>query len=95
MTFIIIIPLTVLIIYLIATVVKFRNAYSQSIVNITGVNNTMAYFREDMDYTIYRIAIGAMICQDIHDISREDRPYGWEQVRNPHEVINSTRKVYR
>ena len=32
MTFIIIIPLTVLVIYLMATVVKFCNAYNQSIV---------------------------------------------------------------
>ena len=58
MTFIIIIPLTVLVIYLMATVVKFCNAYNQSIVNITDVNNSMAYFREDLDYTMYRIAIG-------------------------------------
>ena len=53
MTFIIIIPLTVLVIYLMATVVKFCNAYNQSIVNITDVNNSMAYFREDLDYTMY------------------------------------------
>ena len=95
MTFIIIIPLTVLVIYLMATVVKFCNAYNQSIVNITDVNNTMAYFREDMDYTMYRIAIGTMTYQDIHDMPEEDRPYGWEQIKNPHEMINSTRKVYR
>ena len=63
--------------------------------NITDVNNTMAYFREDMDYTMYRIAIGTMTYQDIHDMPEEDRPYGWEQIKNPHEMINSTRKVYR
>lgn len=95
MTFIIIIPLTVLVIYLMATVAKFCNAYNQSIVNITDVNNTMAYFKEDMDYTMYRIAIGTMTYQDIHDIPEEERPYGWEQIKNPHEMINSTRKVYR
>lgn len=95
MTFIIIIPLTVLVIYLMATVVTFCNAYNQSIINITDVNNTMAYFREDMDYTMYRIAIGTMTYQDIHDMPEEDRPYGWEQIKDPHEMINSTRKVYR
>lgn len=95
MTFIIIIPLTVLVIYLMATVVKFCNAYNQSIVNITDVNNSMAYFREDLDYTMYRIAIGTMTYQDIHDMPEEDRPYGWEQIKDPHEMINSTRKVYR
>ena len=94
MTFIIIIPLTVLVIYLMATVVKFCNAYNQSIVNITDVNNSMAYFREDLDYTMYRIAIGTMTYQDIHDMPEEDRPYGWEQIKDPHEMINSTRKVY-
>ena len=35
MTFIIIIPLAVLVIYLMATVAKFCNAYTQSITNIT------------------------------------------------------------
>lgn len=95
MTFIIIIPLTVLVIYLMATVVKFCNAYNQSIINITDVNNSMAYFREDMDYTMYRIAIGTMTYQDIHGLLEEDRPYGWEQIKDPHEMINSTRKIYR
>ena len=95
MTFIIIIPLTVLVIYLMATVVKFCNAYNQSIVNITDVNNSMAYFREDLDYAMYRIAIGTMTYQDIHDMPEEERPYGWEQIKDPHEMINSTRKVYR
>lgn len=95
MTFIIIIPLTVLVIYLMATVVKFCNAYNQSIVNITDVNNAMAYFREDMDYTMYRTAIGTMTYQDIHELPEEDRPYGWEQIKDPHAMIGSTRKVYR
>ncbi len=95
MTFIIIIPLSVLVIYLMATVIKFCNAYNQSIINITEVNNTMAYFGEDMDYTMYRIVIGTMTYQDIHEIPEEDRPYGWEQIKDPHEMVNSTRKVYR
>lgn len=95
MTFIIIIPLTVLVIYLMATVVKFCNAYNQSIMNIIDVNNTMAYFKEDLDYTMYRTAIGTMTYQDIHELPEEERPYGWEQIKNPHEMINSTRKVYR
>ena len=38
MTFIIIIPLAVLVIYLMATVAKFCNAYTQSIANITQAN---------------------------------------------------------
>lgn len=95
MTFIIIIPLTVLVIYLMATVVKFCNAYNQSIINITDVNNTMAYFKEDLDYTMYRTAIGTMTYEDIHQMPEEERPYGWEQIKDPHEMINSTRKVYR
>ena len=40
MTFIIIIPLAVLVIYLMATVAKFCNAYTQSITNITQAMNS-------------------------------------------------------
>ena len=45
MTFIIIIPLAVLVIYLMATVAKFCNAYTQSIANITQANSVTANLR--------------------------------------------------
>ena len=78
MTFIIIIPLAVLVIYLMATVAKFCNAYTQSITNITQANSVTANLREDVDYSMYRIVIGMRTYQSIHELMEEDRPYGWE-----------------
>ena len=80
MTFIIIIPLAVLVIYLMATVAKFCNAYTQSITNITQANSVTANLREDVDYSMYRIVIGMRTYQTIHDLMEEERPYGWEQI---------------
>ena len=95
MTFIIIIPLAVLVIYLMATLVKFCYAYTQSIVNITEANSVTANLKKDVDYSMYRIAIGTRTYESIHELLEEDRPYGWEQIQNPHEIVNDTRKVYR
>lgn len=95
MTFIIIIPLAVLVIYLMATVVKFCNAYTQSVANITQANSVTANLREDVDYSMYRIVIGMRTYQSIHELMEEDRPYGWEQIKDPHQTISDARKTYR
>ena len=95
MTFIIIIPLAVLVIYLMATVAKFCNAYTQSITNITQANSVTANLREDVDYSMYRIVIGMRTYQSIHELMEEDRPYGWEQIKDPHQTISDARKTYR
>ena len=95
MTFIIIIPLAVLVIYLMATVAKFCNAYTQSIANITQANSVTANLREDVDYSMYRIVIGMRTYQSIHELMEEDRPYGWEQIKDPHQTISDARKTYR
>lgn len=95
MTGIIIIPLAVLVIYLMATVVKFCNAYTQSIRNITMANSVTANLKKDVDYSMYRIVIGMRTYQFIHELMEEERPYGWEQIKDPHQTVNDARKVYR
>lgn len=95
MTLIIILPLTVLVLYLMGNVVKFCNAYNQSIVNIVDASRTNASFKENVDYAMYRIAIGTMTYEDIHSLPEEERPYGWEKIRDPHAMINNSRKIYR
>lgn len=95
MTLIIIIPLAVLVLYLMATVAKFCNAYTQSISNITQANSVTANLRQDVDYSMYRIVIGMRTYQSIHELMEEDRPYGWEQIKDPHQIINDARKGYR
>ena len=95
MTFIIIIPLAVLVIYLMATVVKFCNAYTQSIINITQANRVTANLRKDVDYSMYRIVIGMQTYGSIHELMEDDRPYGWEQIKDPHQIISDARRTYR
>ncbi|MFR3071280.1 MAG: two-component sensor histidine kinase, partial [Enterocloster sp.] len=95
MTFLILIPLTVLVLYLVTTVIQFCNAYNQSIVNIVKANQANAHFKENMDYAMYRIAVGTMTYDQIQALPEEERPYSWEQIRDPHEMLDLTRKTYR
>ena len=44
---------------------------------------------------MYRIVIGMRTYQSIHELMEEDRPYGWEQIKDPHQTISDARKTYR
>lgn len=95
MTFIIIIPLAVLVIYLMATVAKFCNAYPE-------------YHQHHPGQQCHGQPAGGCglqhvphchrmrTYQSIHELMEEDRPLrGWEQIKDPHQTISDARKTYR
>lgn len=95
MSVVLIVPLTVLVVYLIISLLRFCNAYEQTVSNIDDTNAYSSYFKEDIDYTMYRAVIGSKTYDQIYDMPEEDRPYGWEQLKEPHRLIEESRETFQ
>lgn len=95
MSILLIVPLTILVIYLLISLLKFCNAYSQMVSNIDEANAYSGYFREDINYTMYREVIGSKTYEQIYAMPEGDRPYGWEQLKDPRKIISESRDTFR
>jgi two-component system sensor histidine kinase YesM len=82
---VIIIPMVILIIYLITAMVNFGNAYNQIVRNITAANAYNINFKEEIDYSMYRIVIGSAD----FETAKESK-----EIRDPYEIIHEARGVF-
>jgi two-component system sensor histidine kinase YesM len=82
---VIIIPMVILIIYLIISMVNFGNAYNQIVRNITAANAYNINFKEEIDYSMYRIVIGSADFETAKDST---------EIRDPYEIIGEARTVF-
>ncbi|OYP01594.1 hypothetical protein CG709_10910, partial [Lachnotalea glycerini] len=80
---VIIVPMTLLILYLIVSLINFGNAYNQIVRNITAANDYNINFTEEIDYSMYRIVIGSA---DVETVKFS------EEIIDPHEIIDEARK---
>jgi two-component system sensor histidine kinase YesM len=81
----VLIPLAALTIYTLFSMAGYYKQYDQIVRNITAANAYNISFKEDMDYTMYRIVIGSAKWSDPEEKLREEDPY---------EQINKIRKVF-
>lgn len=95
MSVVLIVPLTVLVVYLIISLLRFCNAYEQTVSNIDDTNAYSSYFKQDIDYTMYRAVIGSKTYDQIYDMAEAERPYGWEQLKEPHKLIEDARETFQ
>lgn len=77
--------MTLLILYLIVSLINFGNAYNQIVRNITAANDYNINFKEEIDYSMYRIVIGSADFETAKDS---------EEIRDPYEIIDEARKVF-
>ncbi|MFA9375161.1 MAG: sensor histidine kinase [Lachnotalea sp.] len=82
---VIIIPMVILIIYLIISMINFGNAYNQIVRNITAANTYNINFKEEIDYSMYRIVIGSADFDTAKDST---------EIRDPYEIIDEARTVF-
>lgn len=84
---IIMIPLTILILYLLVSLINFSNAYNQGVKNITVINDYNLSFKTDLDYTMYRAIIGNLDFRTLNEFKR-DSNVNTAQIRNPYTMID-------
>lgn len=81
----VLLPLAALTIYTLFSMAGYYKKYDQIVRNITAANAYNLSFKEDMDYTMYRIVIGSAKWSDPEEKLREEDPY---------EQIEKIRKVF-
>lgn len=83
---VIIVPMAILIIYLILSLINFGNAYNQIVRNITAANTYNIKFKEEIDYSMYRIVIGSANFETAKEST---------EIRDPYEIIDEARIVFK
>lgn len=83
----IMVPLTVLILYLLVNLINFSNAYNQSVKNITAIKDYSLNFKTDLDYSMYRAIIGNLPLDSLDEYAKSSKTDS-AKVRNPYSMIN-------
>ncbi|MDO4522813.1 MAG: sensor histidine kinase [Eubacteriales bacterium] len=76
------VPLTIMIIYLMAILFRFSERYDKSVQNITKANAYNIEFKDDLDYTMYIIVVNSERAKELVD------------TQQPHELIDQARTVF-
>lgn len=75
MILIAIIPLLIIIFYLLYSLTKYSNSYDKIVSNLAIANNYNLTFKENMDESIYKLAVEAVSFDDIDDDESLINPY--------------------
>ena len=68
-------PLLGIAIYLIAALVDYRNVYDSIVSNMTVANNYNLDFKDEMDESIYKLVVGYVSFDNIHEDVTLKNPY--------------------
>lgn len=82
----IMLPLTVLILYLLVNLINFSHAYNQSVKNITVIKDYSLNFKTDLDYSMYRAIIGNLELDSLDEYMKSSKSDS-ARVRNPYHMI--------
>ncbi len=77
---------TILIIYLMLSLVSFCNSYNQIVKNITAANQYNLDFKEDVDYVMYRMIVSMSTSKEIEAKTG---------LKSPYIVINEARQDFK
>lgn len=69
------VPLLGIAVYLIAALVDYRNVYDNIVSNMTVANNYNIDFKEEMDESIYKLVVGYVSFDNIHEDEALEDPY--------------------
>lgn len=90
----IVVPLTILILYLLTSLINFSTAYNQSVKNITAIKDYSLNFKADLDYSMYRAIIGNLSLDSLDEYARSSKTDS-AQVRNPYSMINEMKNAVK
>lgn len=86
-TWVSIIPLAVLLIYSLVTMSAYYKKYDQIVRNITAANAYNLSFKDNLDYTMYKIVIGSMNWSNSEEKLKNEDPY--TQIQEVRDKFNS------
>lgn len=91
---VIMVPLMLLVVYLIAALVNYGDAYNEIVRNITIASGYNFTFREELDYTAYRIVINEKTYDEL--IKKEKNSTGFEgdRLKDPYQIINKAKSSF-
>lgn len=69
------VPLLGIAVYLITALVDYRNVYDNIVSNMTVANNYNIDFKEEMDESIYKLVVGYVSFDNIHEDEALEDPY--------------------
>ncbi|MGN1171000.1 MAG: two-component sensor histidine kinase, partial [Lachnospiraceae bacterium] len=69
------VPFLAVVIYLIAALINYRNAYDSIVSNMTVANNYNLNFKEEMDESMYKLVVGYVTFENIAEDSSLKDPY--------------------
>lgn len=89
------IPLTVMMLYILGMIQSYSNSYNEIMANLKTVNEYNLKFKEDMEYSMYRVMIGLIDAESFSggDVKEGDTRYA-TVVKNPFNLINSARFAF-
>jgi len=70
-----VLPLLLVTVYLVVALFNYKNAYDSIVSRMTIANNYNLNFKEEMDESLYKLAVGAVTFESIKDDSTLEDPY--------------------
>lgn len=86
------VPLTLLILYLLINLINFSTAYNQSVKNITAIKDYTLNFKTDLDYSMYRAISDNLQLDTLAEYAATSNVDS-AQVRDPYQMINELRNA--
>lgn len=86
------VPLTLLILYLLINLINFSTSYNQSVKNITAIKDYTLNFKTDLDYSVYRAVSDNLRVEDLAEYAKTSNVDS-AQVRDPYQMINELRNA--
>ena len=83
-------PLLLMTVYLILSLISYRNAYDSIVSNMTIANNYNLNFKEEMDESLYKLAVGAVSFEQIDESDSLENPYElMDELRGEFEYLST------
>lgn len=92
LTVCIMIPWTVLTVYLLIAMINASMAYNQSVKNITIMKDYSLSFKTDLDYSMYRAIIGNLELASLDEYAKSDKTDS-AKVRDPYSMIRELERA--
>lgn len=70
-----VLPFVVVTVYLIFSLRSYSSAYDEIVSNMTIANSYNLNFKEEMDESLYKLVVGAVTFENIHEDSSLENPY--------------------
>ena len=85
------VPLTVMVIYLIVSLFRYGEAYNNIVQNITIASEYNFAFREQLDYTMYRIVVNEKTYADLEKSEQYLSGFEGDRLTDPYQIIHNAR----